>query len=95
MGCSPLGSSVHGFSRQEYWSGWPFPSPRDPPDPGIELRSPVSPALQADPLPTESSGKPLKQLYFKKKETSKLETALVLSEVPLKIHAYKPVLMNI
>ena len=29
-----------GFSRQEYWSGWPFPSPEDHPDPGIELASP-------------------------------------------------------
>ena len=36
-----------GFSRQEYWSGLPFPSPEDIPDPGIELRSP---ALQADSL---------------------------------------------
>ena len=34
-----------GFSRQEYWSGLPFPSPGDLPDPGIELRSP---ALEAD-----------------------------------------------
>ena len=39
-----------GFSRQEYWSGLPFPSPGDPPDPGIE---PVSPALQADSIPSE------------------------------------------
>ena len=39
-----------GFPRQEYWSGLPFPSPGDLPDPGIE---PMSPALQADPLPTE------------------------------------------
>ena len=39
-----------GFSRQEYWSELPFPSPEDLPDPGIELRSP---ALQADSLPTE------------------------------------------
>ena len=38
------------FSRQEYWSGLPFPSPGDLPDPGIE---PVSPALQADSLPPE------------------------------------------
>ena len=37
-----------GFSRQEYWNGLPFPSPRDLPDPGIEPRSP---ALQADALP--------------------------------------------
>ena len=42
------------FSRQEYWSGLPFPSPGDLPDPGIE---PGSPALQADALPSESSGK--------------------------------------
>ena len=38
------------FSRQEYWSGLPFPSPGDLPDPGFE---PVSPALQADALPSE------------------------------------------
>ena len=37
-----------GFPRQEYWSGLPFPSPRDLPNPGIEL---WSPALQADSLP--------------------------------------------
>ena len=40
-----------GFSRQEYWSGLPCPSPRDLPDPGIEPMSPVAPALQADSLP--------------------------------------------
>ena len=39
-----------GFSRQEYWSGLPFPSPGDLPNPGIEAGSP---ALQADSLPTE------------------------------------------
>ena len=38
------------FSRQEYWSGLPFPSPGDLPDPGTETRSP---ALQADTLPSE------------------------------------------
>ena len=43
------------FSRQEYWSGLPFPSPGDLPDPGIE---PGSPALQADTLPSEAPGKP-------------------------------------
>ena len=36
MGCIPPGSSIHGFSRQEIWSGLPCPSPGDPPDPGIE-----------------------------------------------------------
>ena len=43
-----------GFSRQEHWSGLPFPSPGDLPDPGIEPRSP---ALQADALPSEPPGK--------------------------------------
>ena len=43
-----------GFSRQEYWSGLPFPSPGDLPDPGIEPRSP---ALQADALLSELPGK--------------------------------------
>ena len=45
------------FSRQECWSGLPFPSPGDLPDPGIE---PGSPALQADVLPSEPPGKPWK-----------------------------------
>ena len=48
MDCSPPGSSVHGFSRQEYWTGLPFPSSGDLPDPGI---GPESPALQVDFLP--------------------------------------------
>ena len=43
------------FSRQEYWSGLPFPPPGDLPNPGIEPRSP---ALQTDALPSEPSGKP-------------------------------------
>ena len=42
-----------GFSRQEYWSGLPCPSPGDLPKPGIKPASPVSPALQADSLPSE------------------------------------------
>ena len=44
-----------GFFRQEYWSGLPFLPPGDLPDPGIKPVSPVSPALQADSLPTEPS----------------------------------------
>ena len=44
-----------GFSRQEYWSGLPFPSPGDLPNPGIEPRSPT---LQADALTSEPPGKP-------------------------------------
>ena len=50
MDCSPPGSSVHRFSRQEYWSGLPFPSPGDLPDPGIKPISSASPALQVDSL---------------------------------------------
>ena len=45
------------FSRQEYWTGLPFTSPGNLPDPGIE---PESSALQADALPSEPLGKPVK-----------------------------------
>ena len=44
-----------GFSRQEYWSGLPFPSPGDLPGPGIKPRSATS---EADALPSEPPGKP-------------------------------------
>ena len=44
-----------GFSRQEYWSGLPIPSPGDFPNPGTEPRSPT---LQADSLQSEPPGKP-------------------------------------
>ena len=44
------------FSRQEYWSGLPFPSPGNLPDPGIEPRSPL---LQTDALLSELPGKPI------------------------------------
>ena len=47
------------FSRQEYWSGLPFPSPGDLPDPGIK---PGSSALQADTLLSEPPGRPLTPL---------------------------------
>ena len=49
------------FSRQEYWSGLPFPSLGDLPDPGIEH---VSSALQMDSLPSEPPGKPLTNTYL-------------------------------
>ena len=48
--------SSMGFSRQKCWSGLPFPSPGDLPNPGIE---PGFPALQTDALPSEPPGKPL------------------------------------
>ena len=45
-----------GFPRKEYWSGLPFPSQWDRPNPGIK---PKSPTLQADSLPSEVPGKPI------------------------------------
>ena len=59
------GPQSMGCSRQEYWSGLPFPSPGDLPDPGIEPRSP---ALQADALPLSYQGSP--------KETPNLRMSL-------------------
>ena len=58
--CDPMDCSLPAppsmeFSRQEYWSGLPFPAPGDLPNPGIE---PGSPALQADSLLSEPPGKP-------------------------------------
>ena len=58
MDCSLPGSSVQGFSRQEYWNGLSFPPPGDLPEPGIET---ASPALQADSLLLEPPGEPLWQ----------------------------------
>ena len=50
-----------GFSRQVDWSGLPFPSPGDFPDPGMEPMSPASPALQADSLLLNHWGSPILQ----------------------------------
>ena len=82
-----------GFSRQEYWSGLPFPSPGDLPDPGIEPRSP---ALQAA-LTSEPQGKPmaeseekLKSLLMKMKEESK-NVGLKLNIQKMKIMSSGPI----
>ena len=64
--CSLPGSSVHGILQQEYWSGLPFPSPGDLPDPGIK---PGSPALQADSLPYEPLRKPQERVWHRQKVT--------------------------
>ena len=70
---SPSGSSSIGFFGQEYWSGVPFPSPGDLPDPGTEPRSPALYSLQSQPpeykklrfnprvgkIPGEGNGNPL------------------------------------
>ena len=50
-----------GFSRLEYWSGLPLPSPGDLPDPVSKLVSPVSPALPGRFFTTEPPGKPLEE----------------------------------
>ena len=55
MDCSPPVSSAYGILWQEYWSGLPFPSPEDLPDPGIE---PGSSELEANSLPSELQGRP-------------------------------------
>ena len=59
-----------GFSRQEYWSGLPFPSPGYLPGPGIEPRSP---ALQADALTSEPLGKPCKDYDYSLKWSNRQE----------------------
>ena len=71
------------FFRPEYWRGWPFPSPGDLPNPGIEA---MSPALQVDSLPAEPQGKPknsgvgslslLQQIFL----TQELNQGLLIAE---------------
>ena len=64
------------FSRQEYWSGLPFPSPGDLPDLGIE---PSSPALQADSLPSEQPEPPGKSTDEIKSHIHKLAVICILA----------------
>ena len=61
MECSLPDSSIMGFSRQEYWSGLPFPPPGDLPDPEIEFMSPV---LQEDSLPLSHQVRPIYDDYY-------------------------------
>ena len=67
------------FSRKEYWTGLPFPSPGDVPNPEIEHRSP---ALQVDSLPSEPPGKPLQ-------EGRRLQTWMI-SKGKLSYHSWSP-----
>ena len=60
MDCNPPGSFVHGHLQARNWSGLPFPSPGDLPNPGTE---PKSPALQADSLLSEPTGKPQDSVF--------------------------------
>ena len=66
MDCSPSGFSVHGIFQARILKLVAFPSPRDLPYPGIESKSPVTPALQVNSLPTE----PLRKLssWWEKRE---------------------------
>ena len=68
-----------GFSRQEYWSGVPFPSPGDLHNPGIKPRSPTS---QADTLTSAPPGKPLNTVSQK---TSYRDTELHIQVLTIKI----------
>ena len=65
-----------GFSRQEYWSGLPFPSPGDLLDPGIE---PGSPALQADALTSEPPGKPRQTILKKQNKHNNILKGLYIT----------------
>ena len=67
-----------GFSRQEYWSGLPFPSPGNLTNPGIE---PSFPALQADALPSEPPGKTSIPKKGNAKECSDYHTTAFISHV--------------
>ena len=51
------------FLRQEYWSGLPFPTPGDLPNPGMKFASPESPTWQAVSLPLVPPGKPIHNVY--------------------------------
>ena len=74
-----------GFSRQEYWSGLPFPSPGDLPDPGIESGSP---ALQADPkIFVDFVSRKLMILIYMEVQKTKVVKAVLKEIVPV-IKAY-------
>ena len=60
----PPGSSVHGFPRQEYWSGLPLPTPEDLSDPGIETPSPGSPELAGGFFTTDTTWEAMISLKF-------------------------------
>ena len=59
-----------GFSRQEYWSGLPFPPPWDLPNPETEPKSPATPTLSGDSLPLSHLGSPIKTqgMHFMKRK---------------------------
>ena len=74
-----------GFSRQEYWSRLPFPSPGDLPSPGIEPRSP---ALQADALTFEPPGKPNLDSILKSRDITLLTKVHIVKATVFPIVMY-------
>ena len=83
MDCIPPRSSVMGSSRQEYWSGFPFLSPGDPPDPGTKAGSPT---LQAYFLPSEPPGKVIlgwSKSSFRLSITSYRKTLMNFCTIPI------------
>ena len=68
------------FSKQEYWSGLPFPSPGNLPDPGIKSRYP---AMQADSLPSEPPGKPRYTLQL----SNSVPRYISCKEVAIRLHS--------
>ena len=70
-----------GFSRQECWSGLPFPSPGILPNPGIE---PASPALQTDSLPLSDQGSPNTPIQNKEFKNRKIKKKLNLTVIQIR-----------
>ena len=64
MDCTRQASLSIEFSRQEYRSEWPFPSPGDPPNPWIKSTSPTSAALAGEFFTTEPPGKPVYRVDY-------------------------------
>ena len=97
LSCSVVSDTVWhhglsmGFSRQEYWSRLPCPSPGDLPNPGIEPRSPT---LQVDSLPSKPPGKP--DIYYWELQKNQLGSYLIAIGIscrvtfPLKFYWEKP-----
>ena len=71
--------SLEGFSRQEYWSGLPFPPPGDPPDPETESVPPVSPSMAGRFFTTDAPGKPQAKVKPRKVELLIQDKSLVTS----------------
>ena len=83
-----------GFCRQEYWSGLPFPTPGDLPNPEIKPASPVLPVLPAESLLAEPPGKPRSFLCTHKKKMH-VQSCLTLCDPPWTVACQAAVSMEI